>query len=106
MNVSHQRRKGDIIDNRQYLLVQTHLQYMIMTHKERYTCKIYIISIHVGATLASACICTYNMTSSSVESMSFVAEMTGDKTSSSYQNMKEQDSCIRDILVWICRLTW
>ena len=37
-----------IIDNRQYLLVLTHLQYMVMTHKERYTCNIYIISIHVG----------------------------------------------------------
>ena len=49
------------IDNRQYLLVLTHLQYMVMTHKERYTCtcKIYIISTHVGATVASACICTY-----------------------------------------------
>ena len=47
------------IDNRQYLLVLTHLQQMVMTHRERYTCKIYIISIHVGATVASACICTY-----------------------------------------------
>jgi hypothetical protein len=44
--------------NGQYLLVLTHLQYMVMTHKERYTCKIYIISIHVGATVASAFICT------------------------------------------------
>jgi hypothetical protein len=26
---------------------------MVMTHKERYTCNIYIISIHVGATVAS-----------------------------------------------------
>jgi len=25
---------------------------MIMTHKERYTCKTYILSIHVGATVA------------------------------------------------------
>jgi hypothetical protein len=34
---------------------------MVMTHKERYTCKIYIISIYVGATVVSACIhtCTY-----------------------------------------------
>jgi hypothetical protein len=34
---------------------------MVMTHKERYTCtcKIYIISTHAGATVASACICTY-----------------------------------------------
>ena len=47
----------------------------------------------------------YNMTSSSVESMSFVAEMTGNKTSSSYQNTKLLDSYIRDILVWICSLT-
>jgi len=46
------------------------------------------------------------MTSSSVESMSFAAEMTMNKTSSSYQNTKQQDSCIRDILVWICSLTW
>ena len=47
------------IDNRQYLLVLTHLHYMVMTHKEGYTCNIYIISIHVGATVASACIPTY-----------------------------------------------
>jgi hypothetical protein len=26
---------------------------MVMTHKERYTCNIYIISIHVGATAAN-----------------------------------------------------
>ena len=44
--------------NGQYVLVLTHLQYMVMTHKERYTCKIYIISIHVGATVPSAYICT------------------------------------------------
>ena len=32
---------------------------MVMTHKERYTCKIYIIAIHVGATVASAFIRIY-----------------------------------------------
>ena len=46
------------MDNRQYLLVLTHLQYMVMTHKERYTCNIYIISMHMGATVASSCIRT------------------------------------------------
>ena len=46
------------MDNRQYLLVLTHLQYMVMTHKERYRCNMYIISIHMGATVASSCIRT------------------------------------------------
>jgi hypothetical protein len=31
---------------------------MVMTHKERYTCNIYIISMHMGATVASSCIRT------------------------------------------------